>query len=104
VHDGLLSGTTDDANRTDELVLRARLCGKASAMTARDHLMSDDDGERGERNPTDQDDVEAAAQQAERLERNSTNATDSQGLSSRKDDDDVGRHADVPRGESGDAG
>jgi hypothetical protein len=66
--------------------------------------MGEDDGERGERNPTDAAETARAADQVDRLETNSTSARDSQGLSSREPTAGAGREADVPHGESGDAG
>jgi hypothetical protein len=66
--------------------------------------MGEDDGERGERNPSDEEETARAAAQADRLETNSTTARDAQGLSSREPTAGAGRQADVPHGESGDAG
>jgi hypothetical protein len=73
-------------------------------MSGTDHLLSDDDGERGERQPTDADDVETAAALTDRLQSHQTKTGDAQGLRSTTKTGDVGHQADVAGGESGDAG
>jgi len=73
-------------------------------MSAPDHLLSEDDGERGERQPTGPEEVDAAAARTDRLQSHQTKAGDAQGLRGVPRDEDIGGQADVVHGESGDSG
>ena len=67
--------------------------------------LDNEESTRGEAQPRDRRVAEEHADAAERLERHNAPARDSVGTSGpREPRGDAGRHADVPHGESGDAG